>query len=146
MENREFEDRSDRGDRGDRSHDVRQKAIEAYDGARDRVAQAGKRTSDGIDEAPLIALGAGLAVGALVAALLPKTRTEADLLRPVSTKLRDNARTAYDSAKQAGSERLRELGLTPDAGKDAVRKVVEGVGDAAKTSAKAGVGAVRGEQ
>ena len=45
---------------------ARQRAIEAYDGARDRV-------SDTLGEAPLIALAGGIAAGALIAALLPRT-------------------------------------------------------------------------
>lgn len=128
---------------GGRSTDVRQRAIDAYDGARDSVASAGRKASDGIDEAPLIALGAGLAVGALIAALLPKTKTEAELLGPVSRKLSDNARTAADAAREAGTARLRELGLTPDAGRDTLKTIVDGVGDAARSSAQAAVGSVK---
>ena len=128
-----------------RSHDVRQRAIDAYDGARQSVAGAGRRASDGIDEAPLIALAGGFAVGALIAALLPKTETEADLLRPMSKKVTASARSAAQAARDAGSDRLRELGLTPDAGRDALRKVFDGVSDAARTSAEAAKGAVRSE-
>lgn len=131
--------------RGGRTDEVRQKAVEAYDGARESVSRAGRRASDGIDEAPLIALAGGLAVGALIASLLPKTRTEEDLLRPVSQKLTNNAKTAAEAAREAGKSRLRELGLTPEAGRDTLRSVVDGVGDAARTSAKAAAGAVRNE-
>lgn len=131
--------------RSSRTQDVRQRAIDAYDGARDSVSRAGQRASDGIDEAPLIALAGGFAVGALIAALLPKTETEADLVRPLSRKFSDGARSAAQAARDAGSERLRELGLTPDAGRDAVRKVFDGFSDAAKTSAQAARGAVRSE-
>ncbi len=140
MDNREeYQQTQDRSGLGGRAQEARQKAIEAYDGAR-------QRATDTIGEAPLSALGAGFAGGALIAALLPKTETESELLRPVSTKLRDNARTAVDSAREAGSSRLRELGLTPDAGRDAFRDIVEGVGDAARTSAQAAFGAARGER
>lgn len=144
MENSEQNARN-QGSGGSRTEEVRKRAIDAYDGARESVSQAGRRASDGIDEAPLIALAGGFAVGALLAALLPKTETEAELLRPVSKKLSDSARSAAEAAREAGSSRLRELGLTPDAGRDALRNVVEGVGDAARTSAQAAAGAVRGE-
>jgi hypothetical protein len=135
----------DREQNTGRSRDVRQRAIEAYDGARDSVAEVGRRASDGIDEAPLIALAGGFAVGALIAALLPRTNTEAELLRPMSKRLTDSARSATEAAREAGSNRLRELGLTPDAGRDALRNVVDGLGDAARTTAQAAIGAVRGE-
>ena len=36
---------------------AREKAIEAYDSARDNRRDAGRKAGDGIDEAPLIALG-----------------------------------------------------------------------------------------
>ena len=58
---------------GDAYDSARAAAVDAYDSARDKAASAGKKTSDGIDEAPLIALAGGLAVGILLAALLPRT-------------------------------------------------------------------------
>ena len=125
---------------------MRQKARDAYDGARESVSQAGRRASDGIDEAPLIALAGGFAVGALIASLLPKTKAEEDLIRPTARRLKDKASTAASAAKEAGTDRLRELGLTPDAGKEKIRSVFEGVSDAARTSAQAAAGTVRKEQ
>jgi len=47
----------------------RQRAIEAYDSTRERV-------SDTLSEAPLLALAGGIAAGALIAALLPRTKAE----------------------------------------------------------------------
>lgn len=146
MDNTEQNSRTQGSTGRGRTQEVRQKAAEAYDGARQSVAQAGRRASNQIDEAPLIALAGGFAVGALIASLLPKTETESELLRPVSKKLTENAKTAAEAAREAGTGRLRELGLTPDAGRDALRNVVEGVGDAARTSAQAAVGAVRGNE
>jgi hypothetical protein len=124
---------------------ARQRAIEAYDGARDRVAGAGRKAGDTLTEAPLIALAGGLAAGALIAALLPKTRTEEKMLRPVGKRLTGTARAAADAAREAGSQRLEELGLTRDAGIDTVKSILKGAGDAAKTSAQAAVGTVRGK-
>ena len=51
----------------DSDSNIRSRAIEAYDGARDSVAGAGRRATEGIDEAPLIAIAAGLAAGDLAA-------------------------------------------------------------------------------
>jgi hypothetical protein len=122
---------------------VRQKAVEAYDGAREGVGQVGTRASDAIDEAPLLALAGGIAAGALLAALLPRTRAETDLLRPVGDRLTDTAKAAASAAKDAGSQRLRELGLTPEAGKDTLKSIISGAGDAAKASAQAAVSTVK---
>ena len=145
--NEKAEDRGPQGStsEGGMPHELRRKAIETYDDARESVVRASRRASGAIEEAPLLALAGGFAAGALIAALLPRSETEAELLGPVSKKLSDGARSAADAAREAGNARLKELGLTADAGRDALRNVVEGLGDAARTSAQAAVGAVRGE-
>lgn len=122
---------------------ARRKAIDAYDGARQSVSGAGRKVGDGIDEAPLIALAGGLAAGALLAALLPRTESEARMLRPVGRRVKDTARAAAQAAKDAGTSRLDELGLTPDKGKEALRSILEGATDAAKTSAQAAMSTAR---
>lgn len=124
---------------------VRRKAIEAYDSARQGAADAGRRATDAIDEAPLLAVAGGLAAGALIAALLPPTRAEKKMLGPVSEKLGTRAKAAADAAREAGTNRLRELGLTPDSGVEKLKSVLEGAGEAARASAQAAIGAARGE-
>ena len=128
----------------DRSRDsnVRRRAIEAYDGARESVAGAGRRATDGIDEAPLIALAAGLAAGALIAALLPRTEARRGCCagwRPADR----TARAAAAAAKEAGTSRLAELGLTREKGAETLRSIFQGAEDAARTSAQAALSAAR---
>jgi hypothetical protein len=101
------------------------------------------RATEGIDEAPLLALAGGLAAGALLAALLPRTDTERRALRPIGDKLTGTAKAAASAAKDAGTSRLAELGLTPEKGRETLRSIFEGAGDAAKTSAQAALGAAR---
>ena len=144
MDNREQSPQSQRQN-DSRTQEMRKRAKNAYSDARQSVSQAGRKASDGIDEAPLIALAGGFAVGALIASLLPKTETETEMLRPVSRKLTDSAKSAAEAAREAGSNRLRELGLTPEAGRETLRSVFDGVSDAARTSAQAAAGAVRNE-
>jgi len=129
-ENRNFDEGTEPAGR-------RQRAIEAYGNARSRA-------SDSLDEAPLIALAGGLAAGALIAALLPRTRTEERLVRPYADRAKETARSAAQAAKEAGRGRLDELGLTPDKGKDAVRSIIDGAREAARASAQAAAGSVRG--
>ena len=114
----------------------RERAIEAYDSARERARE-------GVDGAPLLALGGGLALGALLAALLPKTRAEERLLGEVGGRITNSARTAAEAAKEAGREKLAELNITRDAGRGAVQSLVDGITEAAKTSGQAAVSAVR---
>lgn len=124
---------------------ARQKAIDAYDGARESISDAGRRVGDSVDEAPLIALAGGLAAGALLAALLPRTESETRVLRPVGKRLSGTARAAADAARRAGTERLDELGLTPQKGMETLRSIIEGAGDAAKVSAQAALSTARKE-
>jgi hypothetical protein len=126
-----------------RDSGVRQRAIEAYDDARDRVAGAGRKANEAIDEAPLIALAGGLAVGAILAALLPRTESEMRVLRPVGDKLTGTAKAAAAAAKDAGTSRLAELGLTREKGAETLRSIFEGASDAARTSAQAALSAAR---
>ena len=122
---------------------ARQRAIDAYDSARDRISDAGSKAGDTLTQAPLIALAGGLAAGALLAALLPKSKAEQKLLGPVGEKLTGTARAAAEAAREAGGQRLEELGLTRDAGVDTIKSILKGAGDAAKTSAQAAIGTVR---
>src|SRR3954464_7192223 len=101
------------------SASTRQRAIEAYDSARDRV-------SDTLAEAPLIALAGGLAAGALIAALLPRTDSEARLVRPTPRRVKDTARAAYRAAKDTGSEKFDELGISRDKGEETIRSLFQG--------------------
>src|SRR5690348_2557723 len=80
----------------------RQRAIEAYESARDRA-------TDTLSEAPLIAIAGGIAAGALIAALLPRSRTEERLVRPTARRVRQTAKAAYRAAKDTGTDRLDEL-------------------------------------
>src|SRR5438477_7628730 len=118
------------------SASTRQRAIEAYDSARDRV-------SDTLGEAPLIALAGGLAAGALIAALLPRTKSEARLVRPTARRVKETARAAYTAAKDTGSAKLDELGLNREKGEETIRSLLQGVTDAAKASGQAAFDAAR---
>ena len=114
----------------------RQRAIEAYEGARDRAA-------DTFGEAPLLALAGGIAAGALIAALLPRTRTETRLVRPAARRVKDSARAAVEAARDTGTQRLNELGINRDKGEETIRNLLGGLTDAARASADAAVDAVR---
>jgi hypothetical protein len=115
---------------------ARQRAIEAYEGARDRA-------SDTLGQAPLLALAGGLAAGALIAALLPRSEAETRAVRPTARRVKKTARAVYEAAKDTGSERLGELGLNRDKAEKTIRGMLDGLADAAKASANAGLEAAR---
>lgn len=115
---------------------ARQRAIEAYE-------SAGRRASDTLGEAPLIALAGGLAAGALIAALLPRTESETRLVRPTAKRARETAREAARAAKETGTQRLEELGLSREKAEETIRSLFEGVTDAAKASGQAALDTAR---
>lgn len=122
---------------------ARKRAIDTYSSARDSVSGAGRRAADNLAEAPLIALAGGLAAGALIAALLPRTDSETRLVKPTAKRVREGARAAVQAARDTGSEKLEELGLTRERGEDTVRSLFRSVTDAAKASAEAALDAAR---
>ncbi len=125
------------------SESARKRAIDAYSSARDGVTGAGRRAADNLGEAPLIALAGGLAAGALIAALLPRTDSETRLVKPTAKRVREGATAAYKAARDTGSERLDELGLNREKGEDTLRSLFRSVTDAAKASAEAALDAAR---
>ena len=122
---------------------ARQRAIAAYENARGGVSDAGRKAADTLTEAPLIALAGGLAAGALIAALLPRTKAETEALRPTARRVRKTAREAVRAAKDTGTGRLEELGLTREKGEETIRSLLDGVTDAAKASGQAALDAAR---
>ena len=131
-------------DRAGEAYDgARERAIEAYEATRERASEARAKAREGVGEAPLLALGGGLALGALLAALLPKTKAEDKLLGPVGGRITDGAKAAATAARDAGREKLTELNITRDAGTNAVQSLFKGLSDAARVSGEAALGAVR---
>ena len=120
----------------DTAPSARERAIDAYDNAREKAR-------DQVDGSPLLALGGGLALGALIAALLPKSEVEDRVLGDVGGKITGGARNAFDAAKEAGREKLTDLNITRDAGRGAVQSLVDGITEAARTSGKAALEAAR---
>ena len=115
---------------------ARERAIDAYESAREQARGQ-------VGGSPLLALGGGLALGALVAALLPRSKAEERLMGKVGSRITTSARYAFDAAKEAGRERLTELNITKDAGASAVQSLIDGLGKAARSSGQAAVDAVR---
>jgi hypothetical protein len=84
-------------------------ADELRERGRAALSQIGDQASTQIDSMPLVALAGGLALGALIASVLPQTDREADLLEPVGTKVTDAGRSAVDKVREAGKAKVDEL-------------------------------------
>ena len=127
---------------------ARERTAAAYATARERAGSAyetaGRKASQGIDSNPVAAVVGGLAIGAIVAALLPRTSREEELLGGVGRKIADTARDAANAAKEAGRGQLDELGLSRDGLQNKLNAFTDRAVGAVKSSAGAAAGAARG--
>ena len=124
---------------------ARERTAAAYATARERAGSAyetaGRKTSEGIDSNPVAAVVGGLAIGAIVAALLPRTSREDELLGSVGRKINDSAREAARAAREAGKGQLDELGLS----RDGIRSKLDDFTGKAVGAVKSSAGAARGK-
>lgn len=140
------------------TEDLRKKVVEAYGSGKAKAEQAVKTvketsakaartaktsTSEGLEANPLTALVGGLAIGAIAATLLPKTKRETELLGKAGNRIRSSAQAAVKAARDAGKEQLDALGLNSDTAREQVRSVVGKLGQAATSATRAASDAVR---
>ena len=134
------------------AHSVKESAKGAYDSSRDAVKhgaqstrtkarELGGKTSEQVQKNPLAVLFGGLAIGAVLGALLPRTARETEVLGKTGRDLKARANSAVQAAKEAGSQQIDELGLNGDAVKNQFKSLVDKAGGAAKT---AGMAAAQG--
>lgn len=133
---------------------IRDKAAHAYEVARTKAGEAvaasqeaargaAERTAATVEGNPLGMLVGGIALGAIIAALIPRGERERTLLAPLGETIRAAALAAFAAAKDAGRSELDQLGINRDAARDQVRSLLDGVGKAARTAGTAAVQAGR---
>lgn len=122
---------------------ARDRAANALESTRESAARMKAKAADGLDSNPIAAVFGGLAIGAVVAALLPRTRQENAALGRIGGKLNDGARNAAEAARNAGREKLDELGLSSDGLRERFGAFSKSAGDALRSTASAAVGSVR---
>ena len=120
---------------------ARETATHAIESARDAAGKAAQQTAATLESNPVGVLVGGLALGALVAAVLPRSQREKELLAPVGKRLAASAAAAIAAAKDAGRQELEQAGLTKSAATDRVHSLVEQVTRAAQTAGTAAVSA-----
>ncbi|MGZ8995161.1 MAG: DUF3618 domain-containing protein [Rhodospirillales bacterium] len=137
---------------------VADRATDAYrrggDAAREaswRAKQAAGSAGSFAREHP-IAVGLGIAaIGAAIAAFLPRTRREDELMGDTADELKaaareqaeiqaERARDAAAAAIEAGKEKAREAGLTPEGIKEKLNETAAAAAGVAKSAAEAGAG------
>lgn len=124
---------------------ARMRAAETVDRSRERAQDAARRTADAIESNPVGVLVGGLALGALVASVLPRSQRERDLLAPVGRKVGAATSAALAAAKETGREELTSLGLTKGSAQGQAKSLLANIVKAATTAGKAAADAGRAE-
>jgi ElaB/YqjD/DUF883 family membrane-anchored ribosome-binding protein len=102
---------------------ARERTASAYEAARSRATDVTRQATDQLAIYPAAAVIGGFAIGALLAAVLPRTEQEEKVLGKTARRLTGAARDAAQRGLDAGKEQhdgLREK---------AAKKVGEAVGD-----------------
>ena len=84
-------------------------SIRGSSGVGGRTSGTTQKASQQINNSPLIAVGAGAALGAVLGAVLPASRKEKDLLRPLGTKLTTTGTGAVERARDMSKQKFDEM-------------------------------------
>lgn len=117
---------------------AREAARDAADRAREKGRKARASAGSGIENHPLVAVAGGIAIGAILAGLLPRTAAEDRAVGKVGTRIRSSAREAVKTAKTNAKTQLDELGLNADSAREKISGIA---GKVAKAATAAGTAA-----
>jgi ElaB/YqjD/DUF883 family membrane-anchored ribosome-binding protein len=112
------------------------KAAKAAETVKAKGKQAGAKASTGIESNPLAAIAGGLAIGAILAGILPRTATEDRAVGKVGTRVRSTTRNVIKSAKENARAQLDEMGLNPDSAREKLGGIAGKVAEAAAAVGK----------
>lgn len=121
------------------AHATSDAAHDAAKRASDVAHDAAQRATDTIETNPLAVLAGGLALGAVVGALLPRTAQETRTLAPLGKKLSAAAAAAATTARDVGKEQLAAALPSKDGAKEQLRSVFSNVVQAATDSGKSAI-------
>jgi ElaB/YqjD/DUF883 family membrane-anchored ribosome-binding protein len=105
--------------------------------------KAAKKSTETIDKNPLAIVLGGLALGAIVGALLPRSEQEKKLLGKTGKKLNDKAKSVAGAAKSAGKDKIDSLGINSDSAREQFRDLVGKATEAVKAAGVAASEAAR---
>lgn len=120
---------------------VKEQAAHAYDAASEKVKTVAHQAGGAVETNPLGVLAGGLALGAVVGAILPRSAKEKELLAPLGKRIGATATAALAAAKETGRSELSNIGLSKGNAKDQARTFMSNVAKAAGNAGKAALDA-----
>ncbi len=104
---------------------------------------AAKKTADGVERNPLAAVLGGLAIGAIAAALIPRTKREDKAMGKIGKSVRTTASNATSAARKNAKDTLDNLGVNSDAARSQVRDLASKIGQAVTSAGTAAADTVK---
>ncbi|MBA4761151.1 hypothetical protein [Sphingomonas sp.] len=92
-------------------------------------------TVEGLAKNPIALVAGGVALGAVIGALIPRPQQEKDLLAPVGKRLAEGATAAAAAAREAGKAEIDAILPQRDAAKEQIGKIIGSAFTAAKEAA-----------
>lgn len=118
-------------------------AARSVESSKQLAKKASKASADGIDKNPLAIVAGGIAIGAIIGMLLPKTEREKKVLGKAGKAINETAKRAANAAKDAGKAKVDEVGLGTDAIRDQFRDLVSKASEAVKAAGQAAANEAR---
>jgi len=115
----------------------REAAARGVNTSKEMAAKAVLRSGDTIDKNPLAIVIGGIALGAIVGALLPRTEREVKIMGKTGKKLNKKAKKMAEAAKDAGKNKVDSLGLNGDAIRIQFRELVGKAAEAFRAAGEA---------
>lgn len=124
---------------------ARETTSATYERARTRAARGRAYASETLEDNAVAALIGGLALGALVGALLPRSRREAELLSPVGERINETTKRVAGAARDSARDTIESYGLNANAAIEKVDSLFENAAKAATSIGSAARGALQKE-
>ncbi|VAW03238.1 hypothetical protein MNBD_ALPHA04-94 [hydrothermal vent metagenome] len=125
---------------------VTERAAATTAATKEAARNAAEKSSETIAKNPFTVVAGGIALGALVAALLPKSKVEQKYVSGAGKKITGTAKTAFEAAKETGQEQIESLGLNSDSLREQFKDLFGKAIEAAKSAANAAGDAVKNEK
>ena len=115
----------------------REAAARGVNTSKELATKAMIKSGDSIDKNPLAIVLGGIAIGAIIGALIPSTEREVKVMGKTGKKLNKKAKKVAEAAKDAGKNKIDSLGLNSDAIRDQFRVLVNKAAEAVKAAGQA---------
>ncbi len=117
-----------------KSKDTARRSVES---SRQLASKAAEKSGQAVNNNPIAMVIGGLAVGAIIGALLPKTDRETKVLGGAGKRINKKVKQAGEAAIKVATQKRDELGLGEDALKDQFRELVGKASEAVRAATKA---------